>query len=113
MSAIGSQPPRVRLALAELKRRLAARWGGDLVTVRLFGSRARGQADAASDVDVAVVLEHAGFREKQQVIDTASDVGLEHDLLISPTVFDRATYERWRGQEHPLVMDIEQEGVPL
>ena len=113
MSAIESQPPHVRVALDEFKRRLTARWPRDLVAVCLFGSRARGEANSWSDVDVAVVLERAGFREKKDAIDIASDVGLEHDLLISPTVFDRATYERWRRQERPLVMDIEREGVPL
>jgi predicted nucleotidyltransferase len=28
-------------------------------------------------------------------------------------VLDQETYERWRAQERPLVMDIEREGVPL
>src|SRR5262245_58269583 len=82
MSGIMSQAPQVRMALDEFKRRLAARWSRDLVTVCLFGSRARGEANAWSDVDVAVVLERAGFREKKETIDIASDVGLEHGLLI-------------------------------
>lgn len=81
--------------------------------LRLFGSRARGQANASSDVDVAVVLEQAGWNERCAVIDAAADVGLEYDLDISPTVFDRSTYLRWREQERPLVLDIEREGIPL
>jgi predicted nucleotidyltransferase len=110
---VTSQPPRVRRALAELAAALRQRWGDELVALRLFGSRARGQADAASDVDVAVVLERAGWAEKCAVIDLAADVGLAHDLLLSPTVFDRETYERWRRQARPLVSDIEREGIPL
>jgi predicted nucleotidyltransferase len=107
------QPPRVRGALEELARRLAARFGDSLVLMRLFGSRVRGEADAASDVDVAVVLERADWKDRCAVIDLAADVGLEHDLDISPTVFDQSTYARWRRQERPLVMDIEREGIPL
>lgn len=110
---IADQPERVRRALEELGRRLAARFGDSLVLVRLFGSRARGEADAASDVDVAVVLQHAEWRERCAVIDLAADIGLEHGLDISPTVFDQSTYARWRQQERPLVMDIEREGIPL
>jgi predicted nucleotidyltransferase len=110
---LADQPPSVRRALEELARRLAEHFGGALVLLRLFGSRARGHADAASDVDVAVVLEHAGWRERCTVIDLAADVGLEHNLAISPTVFDGNTYERWRVQQRPLVLDIEREGIPL
>jgi len=110
---VPSQPPRVQEALAALAAALRRRWGDQLLAIRLFGSRARGEADAESDVDVAVVLERAAWADKCEVIDTAADIGLEHDLIISPTVFDRATYERWRRQQRPLVADIEREGIPL
>jgi len=92
----------------ELRRRF-----GEAVDVRLFGSFARSEADEDSDVDVAVVLERADWNTRREVIDLATDVGLPLDLLISPTIFDRETFERWREQERPLVMDIERDGVPL
>lgn len=94
-------------------RALRARWGERLVAVRLFGSRARGTADAESDVDVCVVLEDAGWDERRAVIDTAADTGLAHDLILSATVFDRETYERWREQARPFVVDVEREGIAL
>ena len=81
--------------------------------VRLFGSCARGQMREDSDVDVAVVLERVDWETKRNVIDLASSIGLEHDVLLSPTVLDRETFERWRVQERLLVMDIEREGLPL
>jgi hypothetical protein len=62
---------------------------------------------------VAVVLEGAGWNEQREVIDLAADIGLEHDATLSPTVFDRATYERWKRQGRALVEDIEREGVRL
>jgi hypothetical protein len=48
-----------------------------------------------------------------EVIDLATDVGLAFGLRLSPTIFDRETYERWRLQERPLVLDIEGDGVRL
>ena len=94
---------------AELRRRF-----GDAVRdVRLFGSFARGDAHEDSDVDVAVVLERVDWATQREVIDLATDLGLPNDLSISPTLFDRATYERWRRQERPLVMDIERDGISL
>lgn len=99
--------------MARFARALRRRYGDAVLQVRLFGSFARGGADETSDVDVAVVLESADWETRREVIDLATDTGLPHDLLLSPTVFDRETYEAWRRQERALVMDIEREGVPV
>lgn len=92
---------------------LRHRFGEAVVDVRLFGSFARSEAHEESDVDVAVVLEHADWQTRGEVIDLATDLGLPVELHISPTIFDRETYVRWRRQERPLVMDIERDGVHL
>ena len=47
------------------------------------------------------------------MIDLATDIGLATGVSISPTLFSRDTWDRFRAQERPLVMDIEREGVPL
>lgn len=99
--------------LSEFGRELRRRYGRDLLELRLFGSFARGEAHEESDVDVAVVLEHVDWKTWCAVVDLATDLGLPYDLRISPTIFDRETYERWRRQERALVMDIEREGVAL
>jgi predicted nucleotidyltransferase len=103
----------VAQALAEYASQLRRRYGEAVVELCLFGSFARGEADEDSDVDVAVVLDQVDWRTRCAVIDLATDIGLPLDLRISPTVFDRATWETWRREERPLVMDIEREGVPL
>ena len=92
---------------------LHERYGGMLVNVRMFGSCARGEMGEDSDVDVLVVLEAVDWRLKRDVIELAARIGLEHAVLLSPTVLDRATFERWRAQERLFVMDIEREGLPL
>lgn len=103
----------VRTVVARFARELRQRYGDAVHDVRLFGSFARGGAHEESDVDVAVVLDHADFDTRRKVINLATDIGLPNHLLLSPTVFDLETYERWRAQERPLVMDIEREGVAL
>jgi predicted nucleotidyltransferase len=103
----------INTALARFAAELRHRFGEAVVDVRLFGSFARSEAGEESDVDVAVVLEGADWSTRREVIDLATDAGLPFDLLISPTIFDRETYQRWREQERPLVMDIERDGVPL
>ena len=100
-------------ALARFASVVRGRFGESVVDIRLFGSHARANAHEDSDVDVAVVLNMAGWTIRREAIDLSADIGLEHDLLLSPTVFDRETYERWRAQDRPLVRDIETEGIRL
>lgn len=100
-------------ALARFAGVVRERFGDSVVEIRLFGSHARSSAHEESDVDVAVVLNEAGWETRRDIIDLATDIGLEHGLTLSPTVFDAATYERWRVQDRPLVRDIEHEGIRL
>lgn len=100
-------------AAAELAAALRQRFGASVVDVRLFGSYARGEAHESSDVDVAVILERVDWETRRAIIDMATDAGLRYDLVLSPFVFDRETYERWQHQERPLVMDVERDGIRL
>jgi predicted nucleotidyltransferase len=103
----------VASVVARFAEELRRRYGKAVLDVRLFGSFARAEGHEGSDVDVAVVLERADWSTRRAVIDLATDVGLPFDLLLSPTIFDRETFERWREQERPLVMDIERDGMRL
>ena len=100
-------------ALARFAHAVRERFGDAVIDIRLFGSYARSSAHEESDVDIAVVLEEAGWETRREIVDLASDIGLAHDLMLSPTVFDRKTYERWRVQDRPLTRDIEHEGIRL
>lgn len=111
---IATTPPSLATSVVDrFARALRRRYGNTVLEVRLFGSFARGEADEESDLDVAVVLETADWERRREVIDLATDTGLPHGLLVSPTVFDRDTWETWRRQERALVRDIEREGVPF
>ena len=105
--------PQFASVLARFAGALRAQFGESVLDIRLFGSYARSNAHEGSDVDVAVVLEEAGWETRRDIIDLAADFGLAHDLTLSPTVFDRETWERWRAQDRPLARDIEHRGIRL
>ena len=54
-----------RVLVDELKRGLAAIYGRRLVAVYVYGSRARGGADAESDLDVLIVLDTVQYGASQ------------------------------------------------
>lgn len=80
----------------------------------LFGSRARGDADPDSDMDVLVVVDGAVTEElEERVRYVAWEVGLEHGVLIAPVVSSRDEWENGIERYSLLALAIESEGVPV
>lgn len=75
-------------ALDAFTRRVRAELGDRLIELRVFGSKARGDATSESDIDVLVVVPTGLDRRRLQdeVTDLAFDVNLAYDVYISPRV---------------------------
>jgi predicted nucleotidyltransferase len=77
-----------------------------------YGSRARGDAEEFSDLDVCVVLPgQLTFERRQAVSHIAWAVGFDHDRLVATVVFSDDQFERGPMSAHPLVKKILREGL--
>jgi uncharacterized protein len=103
----------VQIALEAFVAELRVRFGARLRLLRLFGSHARGEAGPDSDVDVLVVVDDLTRAERTAIIYLAADLDLEHDAGLAPLAMSAAHFAELRARETGLVLDIEQEGVPL
>lgn len=63
----------VQAALASLKDRMGALLGRSLVRLALYGSRARGDADPDSDVDVAIIVRGLDPALKERILSVGRD----------------------------------------
>ena len=78
----------------------------------LFGSRARGDADPESDMDVVVILEGAADRAaKEYVSDCAWEAGFDHGIVVVPVVFGREGWDSGPERHSLLVQGVERDGV--
>lgn len=100
-------------ALDEFARTVRACLGPNLVALKLFGSKARGDATPESDLDVVVVVSDRRLEAENSILDLAFDVNLAHDVYISPRVIERAVLEHPVWRITPFLQAIEREGVPL
>lgn len=105
--------PIERQALAELRARLFAEL--DFVEeVILFGSAARGTADAESDIDLLVLTTYALDNwTRHDISDIIADINGEYETNFSSLVIDS---ENWRNgliSVLPIKTEISRDGIPV
>lgn len=102
-----------RAALAKLKGSILKLLGSRPVRLILYGSKARGDFDPESDLDVAVIISGLTREEKKRILEKVAEVELEHLTPISALVLSAEEFEFLRKRERRIARDIEQEGIPL
>lgn len=108
--------PHERAGLTAFVERLHQRYGDDLLRVVLFGSKARGDFNQESDLDLLVVLriKHEDYRQCwNELVDLAWDIQLAYGIVISFVLRDEASYARMQRDRLLLIRNIEQDGVDL
>jgi predicted nucleotidyltransferase len=102
-------PADIQRLVKEFKEGLAQLYGSGLQAVYIYGSYARGDYSAGSDVDVMIVLEHykSYWEELGRSAQLASDLSLKYNLTISRVYM---TQQEWQNADTPLLRNIHAEG---
>ena len=97
--------------LVRLRKALDEKYGNRLERVVLFGSRARGDAHADSDYDVAVFLRDMADRgpELHRLADLRTDIIGETGEFVHAMPYRAEAY----NERTPLMREIRREGVEL
>jgi predicted nucleotidyltransferase len=101
---------KTRKLAQELKALIKDRFGEADVIV--FGSRARGDFQPESDLDICVIVERLDRKTRDVIFDCAWEVGFKAGMVIVPVIFNR---KEWKGvmASAPIVKTIAKEGVRL
>lgn len=102
-----------KAALKELKENLNSFLDERLVRFVLYGSRARGDYDSQSDIDVAIIVRGLTRDLKNQILDVVAEVEFKHLVPLSAFVLSEDEFERLKKLERRIALDIEKEGIPL
>jgi predicted nucleotidyltransferase len=102
-----------RQALAEYVGRLLAAGDPHIQNVILFGSKVRGEANADSDLDVLVIVDHYDSQTDHLVTTTAARISLECDMLLNTHIVAADRWDQMRRWAATLWRQVERDGVSL
>ncbi len=81
--------------------------------IELFGSRARGDADPDSDMDVLVIVDDLSPELEDYISECAWEAGFEYGIVLVPVVFTRDEWENGPERYSLLAEAIRAEGIRL
>lgn len=97
-------------AIDELKKILDVKLGKYSVT--LFGSKARGESEEYSDIDLLIVTDkEVDSRLERGIFDDAYDIELEYEIIFGLIIRSNVMWKKI--EETPLGYNINKEGVHI
>lgn len=98
-------------ALASLKKELEKHFR--LIDLRIFGSKARGNSEEDSDIDVMIELEYVTPSIEEAIDMIIFKINLKYDCLISSVIYSQEELTYGPMSESPLYKAIEREGIRI
>lgn len=105
----------LRDILCSIKQGYKQVYGDDIMDIYLYGSYARGDYEQDSDIDFVAIVKgnRLDLQKKLKVMwDIAADLGLENDIVISPTVIPYNEFLQYQ-EKLPYYRNIIKEGVKV
>lgn len=81
--------------------------------VKVFGSRARGEASPESDLDVLVVVEYLDHEIEKYISDCAWESGFPEDIVVMPIVISLDSLKNSPIRESVFIKNVYREGVTV
>lgn len=81
-----------KIALLDFKKKITKGLGGEILTLKLFGSQARGDFKKNSDIDVLIVLKSVSRKKEDFIIDLTTQILFKYGVNISPHIYSQKEY---------------------
>jgi predicted nucleotidyltransferase len=100
-------------ALRTLIQRILAELGAQVSQIILFGSKARGDSNADSDVDVLILASEENRRLQERINIIASQISLDYDVLFNPLLIANTRWTQMMNEKFSICRNVERDGIML
>ncbi len=100
-------------ALKKFKSALNKAIGKELLEIKLFGSKARGEARKDSDIDVLIIISSDDWKISDVVYGIATDILLDDEVCISPKVMSKNDYDTLSSSKTPFMKNVARDAVTV
>ena len=112
-SALGYLSESERTAVLDFLARIHSAYGEQIQRSMLFGSKARGEATADSDIDVLLIVADETWQLRDEICNISAEVSLKYDVLLDTRVVGAARWQYMSEIRAGLYQNISSEAVPL
>lgn len=105
--------PNERQAVEGFINLLHERFPKRILRTALFGSKARGDSQPWSDIDILVVVDEDDWRFQHVISTLGARISLEQDVVIGPRIIGQQRWDRVKDRGFGLYQNIITEGIPL
>ena len=98
-------------ALENLKEKISEKY--KLLWMKLIGSKARGDFDEESDIDIGIVLEYVDWDIERDIYEICFYLGLRYDVVISPIIYSEDEIKNSFTRITPFYRTVEAEGIVI
>lgn len=85
----------------------------EVISFKVFGSRARGDGARDSDMDIFIVVPELTNELDRKISSAAYEIGMDNDIVIATVVCTPADLDKPGFRGSPLLRAIEKEGVAV
>lgn len=100
-------------AIKDFKARLLDRYPQNIVSFKLFGSKARGDVHSESDLDVLVIVKERTTDFDEAMIDVICDMLNEHDVYIETVTMTEASFQDALDMQMPFAINITRDAISI
>ncbi|MEK7376204.1 MAG: nucleotidyltransferase domain-containing protein [Candidatus Margulisiibacteriota bacterium] len=99
--------------LGEFRRRIVLKFPNEVAKILIFGSKARGDADSESDIDILVVTRSDDRNISRIIRYIGYELEIENTIIMSIQVFPEKYYNYLLSIPTQFISNIEKESIPL
>jgi predicted nucleotidyltransferase len=111
--AIKKLTPKENRAIQDFIQSLIKNLGGQVLTMTLFGSKARGDSTSDSDIDLLILTQAENRNLRREISSVSSNIGIDYDVLINTIIISSDRWAQMTQERFSLCRNVERDGIAL